>query len=143
LIQQALDSLLSNAMVYGKSGHPIEVSAARDASTLVISVADRGPGLARGEENKVFQKFYRGPHTRPGSLGLGLSIARQLVEAHGGRILAQNRDGGGAVFSMRLPIGEAMQLPDAGFVVTGVVPKTGETEASPAKAAAAGVSPAK
>jgi two-component system sensor histidine kinase KdpD len=143
LIHQALDSLLSNAMTYGKSDQPIEMSVARDASTLVISVADRGPGLAPGEETKVFQKFYRGPRTRPGGLGLGLSIARQLVEAHGGQIVAQNREGGGAVFSIRLPIGEAMRLPDTEFVATSVVPKTGETEASTAKAVAAGVSPAK
>ncbi|MGH8101261.1 MAG: DUF4118 domain-containing protein [Chthoniobacterales bacterium] len=111
LIQQALGALLSNARIYGKSKHPVEVSAARDNSTLVISVADRGAGLAPGEETKVFQKFYRGPRTRPGGLGLGLSIARQLVEAHGGEIVAQNREGGGARFSIRLPIGEAMRLP--------------------------------
>ena len=78
---------------------------------LVISVADRGPGLAPGEENKVFEKFYRGPRTRPGGLGLGLSIARQLVEAHGGQLVAQNREGGGARFSIRLPVGEPMRLP--------------------------------
>jgi two-component system sensor histidine kinase KdpD len=78
---------------------------------LVISVADHGPGLAPGEENKVFEKFYRGPRTRPGGLGLGLSIARQLVEAHGGQIVAQNQENGGARFSIRLPIGEAMRLP--------------------------------
>jgi two-component system sensor histidine kinase KdpD len=144
LIQQGLDALLSNAMIYGKSEHPIEVSVARDESTLVISVADRGAGLAPGEEKKVFQKFYRGPRTRPGGLGLGLSIARQLVEAHGGQVIAQNREGGGAVFSIRLPIGEPMRLPGTEFVATGVSPrKTVEAEVSSAKAVAARVSPAK
>src|SRR5260370_11075193 len=111
LIQQALNALLSNAMIYGKSNRPIEVSVARDDSMLVISVADRGVGLAPGEETKVFQKFYRGPRTRPGGLGLGLSIARQLVEAHDGEIVAQNREGGGARFSIRLPVGEPVRLP--------------------------------
>ncbi len=111
LIEQALGSLLSNAVAHGKSDQPVEVSAARDDSMLVISVADHGPGLAPGEENKVFEKFYRGPRTRPGGLGLGLSIARQLVEAHGGQIVAQNQENGGARFSIRLPIGEAMRLP--------------------------------
>ena len=138
LIQQALDALLSNAIIYGRSNHPIEVSVGRDGSTLVISVADRGAGLAPGEEAKVFQKFYRGPRTRPGGLGLGLAIARQLVEAHSGEIVAHNRQGGGAIFSIRLPIGEEMRLPDTEFVTTGAVPK-----ASHAKPAAAGVSPAK
>ena len=112
LIQQALGSLISNAVAHGKSDQPIEVSAARDDSTLVISVADHGPGLAPGEENKVFEKFYRGRRTRPGGLGLGLSIARQLVEAHGGTIVAHNREDSGARFSIHLPIGEAMQLPN-------------------------------
>jgi two-component system sensor histidine kinase KdpD len=78
---------------------------------MVFSVADRGPGLVTGEENKVFEKFYRRPGTAPGGLGLGLWIARQLVEAHGGQITAQNREGGGARFSIRLPIGEPMRLP--------------------------------
>jgi two-component system sensor histidine kinase KdpD len=111
LIQQALGSLLSNAVAHGKGLQPIEVSAARDDSMLVISVADHGPGLAPGEENKVFEKFYRGPRTRPGGLGLGLSIARQLVEAHSGEIVVRNREGGGARFSIRLPLGEPMRLP--------------------------------
>jgi two-component system, OmpR family, sensor histidine kinase KdpD len=111
LIQQALNALLSNAAAHGGSDKPVEVSAARDGSVLMISVADRGPGLEPGEENKVFEKFYRGPRTRPGGLGLGLSIARQLVEAHGGELVAQNREGGGARFSIRLPVGEPMRLP--------------------------------
>jgi two-component system sensor histidine kinase KdpD len=111
LIQQALGALLSNASAHGKSNQPIEVGAASDDSMLVISIADHGPGLAPGEENKVFEKFYRGPRTLPGGLGLGLSIARQLVEAHGGEIVAQNREDGGARFSVRLPIDEVMRLP--------------------------------
>jgi two-component system sensor histidine kinase KdpD len=111
LIQQALNALLSNAVAHGGGNRPIEVSAARNGSVLVISVADRGPGVLPSDENKVFQKFYRGPGTRPGGLGLGLSIARQLVEAHGGELVARNREGGGARFSIRLPIGEPMQLP--------------------------------
>src|SRR6202166_2705407 len=112
LIEQALGALLSNAAAHGTSDQPIEVSAARDDSMLVISVADHGPGLAPGEENKVFEKFYRGPGTPAGGLGLGLSIARQLVEAHAGQIVAQNREQTrGARFSIRVPIGEPMRLP--------------------------------
>ena len=112
LIEQALAALLSNAAAHGVSNQPIEASAARDDSTLIFSVADYGPGLAAGEENKVFEKFYRGPGTPTGGLGLGLSIARQLVEAHAGELVAQNREeGGGARFSIRLPAGEAMKLP--------------------------------
>jgi two-component system, OmpR family, sensor histidine kinase KdpD len=147
LIQQALNALLSNAMSYGKSDRPIEVSATCDDSMLVISVADRGAGLEPGEETKVFQKFYRGPRSRPGGIGLGLSIARQLVEANGGQIIAQNRQGGGAVFSLRLPISETMRLPGLESVATaatGVSPReTIEAEASAVKAAAARVSSAK
>jgi two-component system sensor histidine kinase KdpD len=144
LIQQALNALLSNAMIYGKSDRPIEVSANRDNSMLVISVADRGAGLEPGEETKVFQKFYRGPRTRPGGLGLGLSIARQLVEANSGEIVAQNRQGGGAMFSIRLPIGKGMRLPAAELVATDLSAKeTVEAEASGVNTAAAHVSPGK
>ena len=112
LIEQALVTLLSNAAAHGAPGKPIEISAARDDNMVVFSIADHGPGLAPGEENKVFEKFYRGPGTAPGGLGLGLSIARQLVEAHGGLVLAQNReDTRGSRFSIRIPISETMRLP--------------------------------
>src|SRR5262245_61773398 len=131
-------------MSYGKSDRPIEASAARDDSMLSISVADRGAGVEPGEESKIFQKFYRGRRTRPGGIGLGLSIARHLVEANGGEIVAQNRQGGGAVFSIRLPISEAMQLPGAEPVATGMSPReTIEAEVSAIKTPAARLSSAK
>ncbi len=112
LVEQALVTLLSNAVAHSLGGEPIEVSAARHDNAVVLSVADHGPGLAPGEQNKVFEKFYRGPGTAPGGLGLGLSIGRQLIEAHGGEIIAQNReDTRGSRFSIRIPIGETMRLP--------------------------------
>jgi two-component system sensor histidine kinase KdpD len=112
LIEQALVALLSNAATHARADQPIEASATRDNSTLVFTVADHGPGLAPGEEARVFEKFYRGPGKPAGGLGLGLSIARQLVEAHAGEIIAQNRLTGGSQFSIRLPLGEPMRLPN-------------------------------
>jgi two-component system sensor histidine kinase KdpD len=72
-----------------------------------VAVADRGPGLAPGEEAHVFEKFFRGHDggTRSGA-GLGLAIARGMVEAHGGRISAEPRPGGGALFRFTLPLAE-------------------------------------
>jgi two-component system sensor histidine kinase KdpD len=112
LLEQALSALLSNAALYSSPKDPVEASVARDDSTLVFSVADRGPGLTPGEEKKIFEKFYRGPGKPAGGLGLGLSIARQLVEAHFGEVAAENREGGGARFTVRLPLGEQMRLPN-------------------------------
>ncbi len=111
LIQQALVSLLSNADTYGGADGHVTAEVRRESNRVVFSIADRGPGLAPGEGTKVFEKFYRGPGKPAGGLGLGLSIARQLVEAHGGEIEAKNRAEGGALFSIYLPIGEPMKLP--------------------------------
>ena len=112
LVEQALVTLLSNAAGHSPKDEPVEVAVARDDNTIVFSVADHGRGLAPGEETKVFEKFYRGPGTAPGGIGLGLSIARQLIEAHAGEIIAQNReDTRGARFSIRIPIAETMRLP--------------------------------
>jgi two-component system sensor histidine kinase KdpD len=111
LLQQALVSLLANADAYGAPEKPIQARAVQHGSDIVFSVADRGPGLAAGEETKVFRKFYRGPGKPAGGLGLGLSIARHLVEAHGGIIIAQNREDGGARFTIRIPVGAKMQMP--------------------------------
>ena len=110
-IQQALAALLANAALYSPPGTPIEATARAEGADLLFIVTDRGPGLAPGEETKVFEKFYRGAGKPAGGLGLGLAIAKQLVEVHGGTIRARNRTIGGADFTIRLPVGKPMQLP--------------------------------
>lgn len=103
LIQQVLVNLLDNAAKFSPPGSPIELSAALDNAVPTVSVADRGPGLAPGTERKVFDKFFRAEgHLQTGS-GIGLAICRGIVELHGGAIVAENRDGGGAVFRFTLP----------------------------------------
>ena len=106
LIERVVANLIDNALKYTPEASPIEISATREGDGVVVEVADRGPGLPPGDEGRVFDKFYRGIRSVTGS-GLGLAICRGLVEAHGGRIGAVNRPGGGAVFRFTLPVKEA------------------------------------
>ena len=71
---------------------------------MVVEVADRGPGITVGEETRIFDKFYRAKPAREGGVGLGLTICRGIIEAHGGRIWAENRPGGGSVFRFAIPL---------------------------------------
>ena len=105
LFEQVVRNLVENAHKYSSVDRPIEIRAAVDGRELRLDVADRGEGLATGEENRIFEKFYRGSQaaSRPGA-GLGLSICRGIVEAHGGTIVASRRPGGGTVFSVSLPL---------------------------------------
>ena len=105
LIQQVLVNLLENAVKYAPAGTPIEVRASAEEGFLGVEVADRGPGLPPADVERVFEKFYRTSDStgRPGA-GLGLAICRGIVELHGGKIHAQNRGDGGAVFRFTLPL---------------------------------------
>jgi two-component system sensor histidine kinase KdpD len=104
LIEQVLVNLLENAVKYTPPGSPIYLSAWAEGQEVIVEVADRGPGLPPGEEERIFEKFYRIRPTASGGIGLGLTICRAIVEAHGGRISAANRAGGGAVFRFTLPL---------------------------------------
>jgi two-component system sensor histidine kinase KdpD len=112
LIEQAVAKLIANAGTYTPSRLPIEIDAEYRDEQLLISVSDRGPGLPEELVDRVFEKFYRGDGRKAGGLGLGLSIARGFVEAHGGRLTTKNRDGGGARFAISLPV----RVTDAGAV---------------------------
>lgn len=105
LVEQVLINLLENANRYTPPRSAIEISASASATELLVEVADLGPGLAAGTEERVFEKFYRA-ESRQGGAGLGLAICRAIVSAHGGRIWAENRSGGGAAFKFALPLGE-------------------------------------
>jgi two-component system sensor histidine kinase KdpD len=84
------------------------VSAREAEGEVVVSIADRGPGIPPGEEGRIFEKFYRvGRDHSVAGVGLGLAICRAIVAAHGGRIWAESREGGGAAFHFALPRGEA------------------------------------
>ncbi len=103
LLEQALAKLLANAGSYTPAPVPIDIAANFTNEQLILSVSDRGPGLPEDAE-RVFEKFYRANGSKTGGLGLGLSIARGFVEAHGGELTAQNRQGGGASFTVALPV---------------------------------------
>lgn len=104
LIELVLVNLLENAVKYTPAGAPIELSATTEGAEVVVEVADRGPGIPAGEEQRIFEKFYRSRPTTTGGVGLGLTICKAIVEAHGGRIWASNRPDGGAVFRFTLPL---------------------------------------
>jgi two-component system sensor histidine kinase KdpD len=109
LLEQALINLLENAVKYGKD--PLEISAVSYADEVMIEVADRGAGIPPGEEQRIFDKFQRaGREGTTGGVGLGLAICRAIVTAHGGRIRADQREGGGAAFRLFLPLNPRASL---------------------------------
>jgi PAS domain S-box-containing protein len=103
-VEQILMNLISNAIKYA-AGRPILVSVARDGDSAVLEVRDHGPGIPDSELQRVFERFERAaPAQHYGGMGLGLYVARQIAEAHGGAIVATNALGGGACFTVRLPL---------------------------------------
>jgi two-component system sensor histidine kinase KdpD len=106
LLEQVFMNLLENAARYTPLGTPIEITARADGESLVVAVADRGPGLVPGTEETIFERYYRGTSGADAGRGsgLGLAICRAIVRLHGGTITAAQRPGGGADFVIRLPL---------------------------------------
>lgn len=112
LVEQALVNLLENAAKYTPAGTEIAIAARVDESSVAIDVADRGPGLAAGDEARIFDKFFRGRNAGTTGAGLGLAICRGVAHAHRGTLVAVTRPDGGALFRMTLPrIGQAPAPP--------------------------------
>lgn len=105
-VQQVLRQLLDNAVKYSAAGSPVTISARAGEGRIVVSVADRGNGIDEQEQMRVFDKFFRAREHRfrvPGT-GMGLAIAKGIVEAHGGKIWVTSEPGQGSVFSFSLPV---------------------------------------
>jgi len=103
-MEQVLGNLLVNAHQYTPEGGRVTLSALERGDKIVISVADTGPGIPPAERDQLFERFYRGPSgQRPSGLGLGLAIAKGIVELHGGKIWVESEPGEGSVFSFSLP----------------------------------------
>ena len=109
-LSQVIVNLLSNAEKYSNGGKEIEIRIAQKQTPLPhaeIQVLDRGSGVPRGSEEKIFEKFYRAHDSLSSGIqgsGLGLTIARQIARAHGGDVIYERRDGGGSCFALRLPL---------------------------------------
>lgn len=106
-IVQVLHNLLENALKYSPAKSSVELWARAENDNVVFEVLDHGPGLTVEEKDQIFERFYRSPRWRESSLpgtGIGLAICSGLVEAHQGQLTAENREGGGTVFQITLPL---------------------------------------
>lgn len=106
LMERVLINLLENAAKYTEPGTAIDISARTAGGELMVEVADHGPGLPPGAEERIFEKFYQTAPGQSRGAGLGLAICRSIIAAHGGQIWAASRPGGGAVFVFTLPLEE-------------------------------------
>jgi two-component system sensor histidine kinase KdpD len=116
-IREVLMHLLENAGKYSGRGVPIRITAEISGDEIIVSIADHGPGIDTFEQSLIFEKFYRGQNQRysaPGT-GMGLAIAKVIVEAHGGTIQLVSQPGSGSVFSFSLPV-DKDKNPHAGTV---------------------------
>ena len=108
-IGEVLYNLVENASKYAPPDTEIALRTQRDGDVVRIQVSDRGPGIPLSAMPHLFDPFYRvtDGKPRPQGLGLGLAIVKGLVEAHGGRVWAENRAGSGASFTFTLPVSES------------------------------------
>jgi signal transduction histidine kinase len=104
-LRQVVQNLIDNAVKYSPAGAEVDVAAFSENGRIMVEVRDRGPGIASEHQSLIFEKFGRvaGEHAKPGT-GLGLFIARSIAEAHGGTLEVGSGDGGGAVFTLALPV---------------------------------------
>lgn len=115
LIEQVLINLLENACQYTPAGTPLEIQTRLIQGKLAIVLTDHGAGIPAEDLEHIFEKFYRVPGSPSGGTGLGLSVSRGVVEAHGGQLKVENVVGGGARFTILLPANNPPPVKEAGL----------------------------
>jgi two-component system, OmpR family, sensor histidine kinase AdeS len=108
-VRQVISAVLANARRYAPGSGVLRIATRSDSSAAILEIVDHGPGLPKGADDIVFDRFWRGEASRSrntGGSGLGLAVVRAIVEAHGGTATLANHAGGGAHFEMRLPRAE-------------------------------------
>lgn len=113
-LSHAFVNLLFNAVRYSPAGSAIQIAAEQSDKNIIFSVSDCGPGIPSEHLVTIFQKFFRVPGSASGGLGLGLAIAKEIVEMHSGSVWAENCVGSGASFFMRLPVEPQPSFPSLG-----------------------------
>jgi two-component system sensor histidine kinase KdpD len=105
LMQSVIRHLIGNSLKYAAPDSAIELRAWAEEGRVVVAVKDRGPGVPEREQARIFERFYRSPRSAtaaPGT-GMGLAIARDIIEAHGGTLEVRSRQGEGSEFFLRIP----------------------------------------
>ena len=111
LVEHALCNVLINALTYTPAGSKIEISTDLQDDSITVIVEDNGPGIPPENLQKIFDKFFRLPGSKPGGTGLGLSIVKSILEFHHGSVTVRNRATGGARFELRLPLRDRPSMP--------------------------------
>ncbi len=109
-LRQVFGNLVANALTHTPAGTPVTVRVSTDTDTACVEIADNGPGITEEDRGRVFERFFRTDSSRTrasGGSGLGLSIVSALVAAHAGSVDVSETPGGGATFTVRLPLSTA------------------------------------
>ncbi len=104
LFEQALSNILINAVNYTPEGSGIKIKAHLKDKELILEISDKGPGVSKDQLSRIFEKFFRVKGSPAGGVGLGLTITKSIVEAHGGTISAANKEDGGLEFRIAIPV---------------------------------------
>jgi len=108
-VERVIGNLVTNAMRTTPAGGSIAVTATRRGDEVAISVADNGAGIPRDYLSTIFEPFVQVPNASAGGVGLGLTIARRIVEGHGGRLTVQSEPGRGSTFTFTVPVASAKE----------------------------------
>jgi signal transduction histidine kinase len=108
-VADAIRNLIENAVTHSAPGTEILVAASKEGC---VSIADRGPGIPSADRQKIFERFWRGRSAASPGAGLGLSIVREIVKAHGGEVRVDNNPGGGSIFALRFPLRDRLRPAD-------------------------------